>query len=80
MMNDMYALFISTLTPETAIKLAKKYGVNFTMEEAKIIVPFIKAHKNELKKENKAKLMAEGKKVVAPETYRKIEQLINRVM
>lgn len=77
-MNEMYSIFISTLTPELAIKLAKKYGVTFTLEEAKILVPFIKAHKNELKKENKARLMAEGKKLVSAETYRKVEQLLNK--
>lgn len=76
----MYSILISTLTPEMAVKLAKKYGVTFTLEEAKIIVPFIKAHKNELKKENKNRLLAEGKKIVSPETYRKVEQLLGKVL
>ena len=55
----MVNMYISTLTPDSAIKLAKKYGVDLTYDEASKIVPFLKRNKNNLNKKT-AFLMKDG--------------------
>ena len=59
-------------------KLAKKYGVDLTYDEASKIVPFLKRNKNNLNKENKNRLLNEGRNLVKPQTYSKIVTLIDR--
>lgn len=78
MANPMVNMYISTLTPDLAIKLAKKYGVDLTYDEASKIVPFLKRNKNNLNKENKNRLLNEGRNLVKPQTYSKIVTLIDR--
>ncbi len=78
MANPMVNMYISTLTPNSAIKLAKKYGVDLTYDEASKIVPFLKRNKNNLNKENKNRLLNEGRNLVKPQTYSKIVTLIDR--
>ena len=74
----MVNMYISTLTPDSAIKLVKKYGVDLTYDEASKIVPFLKRNKNNLNKENKNRLLNEGRNLVKPQTYSKIVTLIDR--
>lgn len=78
MANPMVNMYISTLTPDSAIKLAKKHGVDLTYDEASKIVPFLKRNKNNLNKENKNRLLNEGRNLVKPQTYSKIVTLIDR--
>lgn len=78
MANPMVNMYISTLTPDSAIKLAKQYGVDLTYDEASKIVPFLKRNKNNLNKENKNRLLNEGRNLVKPQTYSKIVTLIDR--
>ena len=78
MANPMVNMYISTLTPDSAIKLPKKYGVDLTYDEASKIVPFLKRNKNNLNKENKNRLLNEGRNLVKPQTYSKIVTLIDR--
>ena len=52
-MNDFISNALLNISPENACRLAKRYGADFTVDEAKIILPFLRLHKNELKKENK---------------------------
>ena len=78
MANPMVNMYISTLTPDSAIKLDKKYGVDLTYDEASKIVPFLKRNKNNLNKENKNRLLNEGRNLVKPQTYSKIVTLIDR--
>lgn len=78
MANQMAAMYIASLTPDSAIKLAKRYGVDFSYDEAMIIVPFLKRHKNDMTKENKNRLLAEGRNLVKPETYRKVVTLLDK--
>lgn len=78
MANPMVNMYISTLTQDSAIKLAKKYGVDLTYDEASKIVPFLKRNKNNLNKENKNRLLNEGRNLVKPQTYSKIVTLIDR--
>lgn len=78
MANPMVNMYISTLTPDSAIKLAEKYGVDLTYDEASKIVPFLKRNKNNLNKENKNRLLNEGRNLVKPQTYSKIVTLIDR--
>lgn len=81
MMSDqMISMMVSSLTPSMGISLARRYGVEFTMEEANVIVPFLKAHRNELTKENKGRLLSAGRSLVSPDTYRKIETLVNKLI
>ena len=74
----MVNMYISTLTPDSATKLAKKYCVDLTYDEASKIVPFLKRNKNNLNKENKNRLLNEGRNLVKPQTYSKIVTLIDR--
>lgn len=74
----MINMAVNSLTPDSAIKLARRYGVEFTKEEAEILLPFIRRHKNDLVKENKTKLLNEVKGVVSSTTYSKISRLVNK--
>ncbi len=72
--------FIMNLTNEGGIKFAKKYNVIFTLDEAKIIVPFLKKHVNYVNVENKEKLLSLLKKEVANNTYMKAVKLIDNLI
>ena len=78
MANPMLNMYISTLNTNTLIKLAKKYGIDLTEDEANKLVPFIKRNKNYLNKENKNRLLNEGRNLVRPQTYSKIVTMIDR--
>lgn len=52
-MNDFISNTLLNISPENACRLAKRYGADFTVDEAKIILPFLRLHKNELKKKIK---------------------------
>lgn len=80
MNEQMVSMMISSLTPEMGIRMARKYGVEFTIEEAKVIIPFLKQHKSELTKENKDKLLRKGRGLVKDSTYKKIETLVNKLI
>ena len=51
---------------------------DLTYDEASKIVPFLKRNKNNLNKENKNRLLNEGRNLVKPQTYSKIVTLIDR--
>lgn len=76
----MISMMLGSLTPEMGIRMARRYGVEFTLEEAKIILPFLKQHKLELTKENKDKLLRKGRGMVKDSTYKKIETLVNKLI
>lgn len=78
MANPLASAFISSLTPDEAVQLARRYGVEFTREEAAVIVPFLKRHRNELTKANKNRLLNEGRNLVRPETYQKVVKLVDK--
>lgn len=80
MNEQMVSMMLSSLTPEMGIRMARKYGVEFTIEEAKVIIPFLKQHKSELTKENKDKLLRKGRVLVKDSTYKKIETLVNKLI
>lgn len=77
-MNDFISNTLLNISPENACRLAKRYGADFTVDEAKIILPFLRLHKNELKKENKDKLLVLAKSKFPPSTYNKIAILVKK--
>ncbi len=77
-MNDFISNALLNISPENACRLAKRYGADFTVDEAKIILPFLRLHKNELKKENKDKLLVLAKGKFPPSTYNKIAILVKK--
>ncbi len=72
----LVAMYINSLTLEQGIELAHRYGYEFTLEEAKVILPFLKQHRYELTLENKDSLIELARPLVAPETLRKVETII----
>lgn len=72
--------FINNLTIDSGIKFAKKYNLIFSLEEAKIIVPFLKQNVNLINKDNKDKLLALIKLKVNSLTYSKIVSLVNKLI
>lgn len=78
--NQLISFYIDKITLQDALALARKHGVEFSVEEGKIILDFIKENKNLISLKNRRILEEKIKKVVEPTTYRKIEYLIKKFL
>lgn len=72
--------FIMNLNNESGIKFAKKYNIIFTLDEAKIIIPFLKQNVEYVNKENKEKLLFKIKNKVSQATYIKVNNLVEKLV
>lgn len=77
--KNLIAFYVNGLTYEQGIQLAKKHGVNFTLEEAKVILPFLKLHRHELEVGNIDRLLNLIKPKVNSATLQKIIFLLNKI-
>lgn len=78
MNQRLIAYYINSLSVSDAMRLARNYEVDLSEEETRIILPFLKKHRYELKVDNKETLLAEIKKEVTEVTYLKIETVLNQ--
>ena len=78
-MDILTYLFIKNLNINKGIKLAKENGVDFTLEEAQIIVPFLKENASLVSLNHKAELLKKIKPNVNDDTFGKIQQLLKNL-
>lgn len=78
-MDILTFLFIKNLNINKGIKLAKENGVDFTFEEAEIIVPFLKKNASLVSLEHKNDLLEKIKPNVSDVTFGKIKLLLKNL-
>lgn len=74
--KTLVACYINNLTIQEGIALASKQGVDFSVSEAKIILPFLKEHRYQLDLESKDYLLKKARPLLSDLTYMKVERLL----
>lgn len=78
--NNFISKFVSTLDIDKGIAFAKKYMIDFSKEEAKIIVPFLKKNADLISKEKKDILLTKLKNLVNNNTFLKAKKLMEKLI
>ena len=79
LMDLLPFIFIKNLNINKGIKLAKENGVDFSLKEAEIIVPFLKNNAHLVSLEHKRELLDKIKPNVNEITFGKIQQLLKNL-
>lgn len=76
----LVGLFLKNLTLEKGLELAHLKGVDFTEEEGKIILPFLKENAYIVDVEHKDELLTKIEKKLDKTSFYKVKMLIEKII